>query len=407
MRTSLKARYVFPVAEEPISDGVVTIEGEHILAVGREPGGDHVLDLGNAAVLPGFVNAHAHLEYSDLDAPLGKPGIPFVDWIRQVVAYRAELEDHDESEAIRHGYQQSLAGGTTTLGEIVQLGWSDDLLPPEGPDTTAFLELIAPTTGRIAPTVGAARTHLQNHAGQESWRPGLSPHAPYSVHSEVLGEAIQLAAGVSAPVAMHLAESREELELLAKGDGPFRNFLEAMGAWQEGFLAPGTRPLDYLQRLAMAPRTLVIHGNYLDDEEIAFLADRAGRMAVVYCPRTHAYFGHDAYPLEKMLAAGATVALGTDSRASCPDLSMLSVMRAVAQKHPEVDRSCLLALATSEGARALGRGHEVGTLEPRRRADLVVVPLPDRDVADPHALLFESAEGVLATWCRGRRTETA
>ena len=93
----------------------------------------------------------------------------------------------------------------------------------------------------------------------------------------------------------------------------------------------GSRPLDYLRALADSPRALVIHGNYLSGEELAFIGERRERMSLVFCPRTHAYFGHAPYPLERAVSAGARVALGTDSRASNPDLSLLEEMRFVAR----------------------------------------------------------------------------
>ena len=125
-----------------------------------------------------------------------------------------------------------------------------------------------------------------------------------------------------------------------------------------------------------------------------FWARHRERMAVVYCPRTHDWFAHGAYPLEKMLAAGATVALGTDGRGSSPDLSLLAEMRFAARRHPAVGLDKILRMGTIDGARALGRGREIGSLEPGKQADLAIVALPDRDAADPHELLFDSAEPV-------------
>ena len=112
--------------------------------------------------------------------------------------------------------------------------------------------------------------------------------------------------------------------------------------------------MDYLRLLASAHRALVIHGNYLDDEEIAFLGANAARMTVVYCPRTHDWFAHSPYPLEKMLAAGVAVALGTDGRGSSPDLSLLAEMRFAAQRHPAVRLDRILQMGTILAARALG-----------------------------------------------------
>ena len=134
------------------------------------------------------------------------------------------------------------------------------------------------------------------------------------------------------PVALHLAETREELELLQSGTGPFVPMLQSFDAWHPDVIPRGTRPLDFLRALGQAHRALVIHGNYLNSEEITFLAALAARMSLVYCPRTHAYFGHEPYPLASLLAAGVNVAVGTDSRASNPDLDLWEELRYL-QRH--------------------------------------------------------------------------
>jgi cytosine/adenosine deaminase-related metal-dependent hydrolase len=123
-------------------------------------------------------------------------------------------------------------------------------------------------------------------------RPGLSPHAPYTVSPQIVQSVCQLSAAERFPVAMHLAESREELELLATHRGRLVEVLQSLSAWHPEALPMGLRPLDYLQWLATAQRALVIHGNYLASDEIEFLAGHHEQMSVVYCPRTHAYFAH-------------------------------------------------------------------------------------------------------------------
>ena len=265
--------------------------------------------------------------------------------------------------------------------------------------------MIGPTGPRVAPAIALAREFTRAADAAPGGRVGLSPHAPYTVHPELLEAAVRISSSARVPLAMHLAESREEIELLRRRAGPFPEFLRELGAWEPGSFLPNGRPLDYLRTLAQADRALVIHGNYLDDEEIAFLGEQSGRMAVVYCPRTHAYFQHAEYPLERLLSAGATVALGTDSRASSPDLSLLAEMRVAARKHGSIGHDTLLRLATLSGARALGRDHRLGSLEPGKYADLAVVALPDHEAPDPHALLFDSDKPVVATWYRGRRIE--
>lgn len=396
-RLSLRARLVFPVAGPPLANGAVTIQGGRIVEVSpRSPA--EVEDLGNVAILPGLVNAHTHLEFSGLAQPLGRPGMGLVQWIRAVMEHRRQSATAAEP-AIESGLDESQRLGTTSLAEIAQPQWPVEPFCRARLDATVFLELIAPTAARVGPALEAARRHLDSADTSSPWRTGLSPHAPYSVHPELLAGAVSLSASRRVPLAMHLAESQAEIDWLRSGRGPFSEFLSRLEGWDPAAFPPGRRPLDYLRVLAEAHRSLVIHGNYLDDEEIAFSAERRERMAVVYCPRTHAYFGHAAYPLERLLVAGATVALGTDSRASTPDLSVLAEMRFAARRHPALARNEVFKLATLFGARALGRESEIGSLEPGKRANLAIVALPDRQASDPHDLLLNSDEAVVATLC--------
>ncbi|MGA2064642.1 MAG: amidohydrolase family protein [Thermoguttaceae bacterium] len=403
---TLRARWVFPVTSPPIRDGVVVISGGRIAAVGPARG-EPADDLGHVAVLPGLVNAHTHLDLSGLAAPLGPPGQGLTDWIRRVIDYRRQA-----GPAIREGFRlglaESLGLGTTTLADVAQPDWPSEALADSPCDATVFLELIAPRMERVAAAMESARNHLQAgssaiakpQAAPTPWRAGLSPHAPYSVHPELLRQAVALSASHHVPLAMHLAESREEIEWLRTGGGPLAALLESLGAWDPTAIQPGRSPLDYLRTLARADRVLVIHGNHLEDAEIGFLAGHRERMAVVYCPRTHAWFGHRPYPLEKLLAAGAAVALGTDSRASAPDLSLLAEIRGVARRHPSVPPQVVIALGTLGGARALGLA-DAGSLDPGCWANLAVVALPEREAADPHELIVNEDGPVVRTCLRG------
>jgi cytosine/adenosine deaminase-related metal-dependent hydrolase len=398
---NLKARYVFPISGEPIPDGVVTISADRIQSVGRNAAESPVEDLGNVAIIPGLVNAHIHLEFSHLSEPLGDPGIGITEWIGRVIESRFGSVE-DPALAVEQGIRESIRSGVTSLAEIAQPDWPARSFDGRGLDATVFLELIGPTADRALAAVDLARGHLEAAASTGSWRAGLGPHAPYSVHPRLLSAAVSLSIARRVPLSFHLAESREEMELLRFGSGPFRELLERFGAWDADSFSPGTRPLDYLRTLGPAHRSLIVHGNYLDDEELSYLGDHADRMAVVYCPRTHAFFAHDDYPLARLLAAGAAVALGTDSRASSPDLSILAEMQEVARQHPSVSPATVLRLGTLEGAKALGLGGQTGSLEPGKCADLAIVSLPDQTAADPHELLFDDESRVVSRYWHGR-----
>lgn len=405
---ALKARWVFPVDGVPISDGVVSVEAEKIAAVGDSDPTRPVVDLGNVAILPGLVNAHAHLEFSDLEQPLGHAGMTFPDWIREVVTYRRQREEQTEDiarhkhEIIKRGVKECLAQGTTTLGEITTAPTADGVLADASLRCTMFHELIGLSEERASAALLDATTWLDAFERDSLARhPGLSPHAPYSVSSELLEKAITLSAEKEIALAMHLAESAEELELLASHSGPFVEMFMESGFWEPAAVPRGVRPLDFLMKLARAHRVLVIHGNLLASDEFAFLGERSDHMSVVYCPRTHAYFDHGRYPLLEMLAQGVNVSLGTDSRASNPDLSLWKEMQFVAETYSEIPREKVLEMGTLSAAAALGLDRDLGSLMPGKQADLCIVSLPSRE-AEPHDLVFDGRAGIHATVLRGK-----
>jgi cytosine/adenosine deaminase-related metal-dependent hydrolase len=397
---TLAARYVFPVAGDPLRDGAVTIHDGKIAAVGPRPAEGEVRDLGNVAILPGLVNAHAHLDFSDLARPLGRPGMGFVEWIEEVIAYRGRRTEPGE-RAVARGLAECLRLGTTAVGEIAQPGWSAAPFQEAGLDATVFLELMALSEDRVEAVLASAQEHVEAGKDAVAWRAGIGPHSPYTTDVSLVERAARLSSRHRVPLAFHLAESKEELQRASSSSGPLWEFLvRRLGPSCAERLGAGPTK-DWLAALSIAHRALVIHGNYLDDEALADLVRAADRMAVVYCPRTHDYFAHDPYPLEKMLRAGITVGLGTDSRASSPDLSVLAEMRLAARRHPSVPRRTILRMATHSGAVALGRGAELGSLRPGAQADLAIVRLARHTAADPHDLVFDSDEPVVATWIRG------
>jgi cytosine/adenosine deaminase-related metal-dependent hydrolase len=379
---AVRARWTLPVDRPALEGGVVTIANGRIAAVGENVSGRPTVDLGDVALLPRLINAHTHLEFSLLRQPLGRPGIGFADWIRHVIDFRRQFGIGDQSQAQLAGLAESRAAGVAALGEIATAAWPPAVPAPLSElHVVVFRELLGLAAERVEPVMQLAGEHLAAGASesQSQYVAGLSPHAPYTVHPETLQRACALSAGQRVPVAMHLAETREELELLAKHTGPLVPLLESLGAWHPGDLPRGRRPLDYLRELAAAHRALVIHGNYLARDEIEFLAARRGSMSIVFCPRTHAFFGHEPYPLAEMLAAGVRVAVGTDSRASNPDLDLWQELRHVAQHHPQVAPCEILRMGTLAGAEALGLEAELGSITVGKRALLAVVPLSRLD----------------------------
>jgi cytosine/adenosine deaminase-related metal-dependent hydrolase len=395
-----RARWILPVTSPPIEGGYLTFSDGRLVDVSTSTDEASVQDLGDVALLPGLVNAHTHLEFSDLTEPLGKASHRFADWIRAVLAHRQAASESDAAgqiAAIQQGLDESHQFGVRTIGEITTSPFSHQQQIDTKSDGVSFLELICMSDDRIAAQLESARQFLDRRAGPcRDWSVGLSPHAPYTAHPELVRRAVELAKQAPCPIAMHLAETREELELLSAHSGPLRELLEERQFWNPVAFPRNTRPLDYLKILAAAPRCLVIHGNYLQRDEIELLAIHGRSMSLVYCPRTHSYFSHEAYPLAELLNAGVRLALGTDSRASNPDLSMWSELKFAVAKHPEVHPADLLAMATVEG------GASLGTTKQRTGVDdirnwLVASVVVDQ-LKDPYGCLTDESSSI--AWLR-------
>lgn len=398
---SYRARYVFPVNAPPIRDGVVTVTDGIVSRLDAYRPGLSVIDLEDAALIPGLVNAHTHLEFSDLTQPVGSPATGFCSWIKTVIEHRR----HEASacvdwsakrrDAVARGLSESQQSGVTAIGEIATDPWSPEPFDNAAVDATVFLEAIGLSAEAVERLIKAARDHLER-TGKPArrWRPGLSPHAPYTANPALITRLAEMSAEFKVPLAMHLAESVEELELLQSASGPFVELLDGLGAWDATALPRGIRPLDYLEMLANADRSLIVHGNYLDSEEIDFAAEHADSMSIIYCPRTHAYFEHGNYPLLEMLNAGVNVAVGTDSRASNPDLNLFDELRFIARRFPQLSLDKVLALGTKNGAAALGLANG-GTIEVGKPAAVSVVRLGVQPPNDAYEAIFDKASEVL------------
>ena len=384
------ARLVVPGQGPPIPGGVIEVADG--LITNLFPGPDiTATDLGNIVLLPGLVNAHTHLEFSTIPEPLpATEGM--AAWIGDVTNARGGRSE--QLDPIRIGLDELAATGTAAVGEIATSDWPDDRLEQGDPSCVVFREIIGLGPERHDECMATAARFLAEPTAAGCLR-GLSPHAPYSVHPNLYNQLVQLAVSHGVPLATHLAESPDELELLAHGDGPLRQRLEVLGAWNESAIPRGSRPLDYLVPLAELEHPLVIHGNLLDHRELDWLA-RHRNITVVYCPRTHAHFGLPPHPFRRLLEQGTPVVLGTDSRASNPDLSMWNELQFLARTAADTQSEVLLAMATSAAATALGLESACGTLDIGKQAIAIgVEPGPGSTLTLDSILTSGRLAGVL------------
>lgn len=401
--TSLCARYIWTGSGPAIENGEIRLRGECIESVGPRGGdvSDVRCDFGDAIVLPGFVNAHTHLELTHLAGRV-PPGPDFIDWLRRIYAVTVASRrlPEDVGAAVADGVAQSLRAGVTTLGDITRH-------PAVTRAVLANLPMRVVSFGELA-AIGKRRDGFTGRlaaATADGTAPnvvvGISPHATYTVEPDLLSACGETARRGNLPACIHVAETACEEEFTRHACGPLMDYLAELGIADERVPASGCTPVELLDRCGLlSPRTILAHVNYISDNDLVRLA-RSGA-AVAYCPRTHAAFGHPPHRFREMLKAGVRVAIGTDSLASNPTLSVLEELRFLRRYHADVTPEILLDMGTGAGASALGFGTVVGAIRPGLRADLVAVPLPmgrsswdavlDEDAPDPTAVYISGRE---------------
>lgn len=378
--TRYRAEWLLPIADDPIRDGWVEVDRGRITATGRGVAPD-AIDLGNAVILPALVNAHTHLELSYLRGAVPPAG-RFLDWIRPLLAARSGYSDPADRRILdqaRRAIGESRASGTGLVGDVSNTLVTVPLLREAGMASLVFYELLGFNVTNGVGRVWDARAKIAEHGGTDSdVRIALAPHAPYSVSPELF-QAIRadIDADSEHVSTVHLGESAEELEFVRRGAGPWRDLLEELGTWNDGWSPHGGSPVEYLADLGFLDgRVLAVHAVQLTGDDLARL--RSLGTTVVSCPRSNRHVGVGSPPLESFYARGVSVAFGTDSLASVDSLNLFDELAEARRIAPDVPAAHLLESATMCGAQALGFGKDYGTIEPGKRAALIAVRLPGR-----------------------------
>lgn len=398
-RTRYRARWVVPVTSPPLVDGWVDVDGGIIRAVGAaadagRDAADGEVDLGSVCVLPGLVNAHTHLELAGQRNAV-PPARSMPAW---AAALLRNLEEGAGAEpaAIAAAVAELHRSGTALVGDVANTLASVAALEAGPVEAVVFHELLGfDVAGAAAAATAERLDRLVSARRHERVRIRPAAHAPYSV-SPALFRAL---AAVPGPRSVHLAESREECEFLRAGTGAWREILDARGRWDPEWRAPGSGPVAYLDALGwLREDTLLVHGVQMEPDEIRRVA-RSGA-TIVTCPRSNAWTGAGVPPVSAFYAAGASVAVGTDSLASVPDLNTFAELAEVRRLAPEVPARRILHSGTLAGAAALGRGRTHGAIEPSRCAALIAVETPAA-VRDVEEYLLTGIEPEQIAWLAG------
>jgi 5-methylthioadenosine/S-adenosylhomocysteine deaminase len=398
--TVISADWVLPIEGQPIEHGAVAIEDGRIAAVGTAAELGEGTRYDDSVIVPGFVNAHTHLEYA-VYAGFGDGLGDFAEWITLHIQRKARIGWDEYVDIARLGAAQCLASGVTTVGDCSYSGATAVACGDLGLRAIVYLEVFGADPAPALEHFAEIKDRVQ-HRFSDRVRPGISPHAPYSASVDLYRACAEL----GLPLATHISESPAELRYVLSGEGPW-------GAYGDLLVDPpglsGTRLL--AKHDLLGSHVVAAHCVMLDDEEIGLIASTG--TGVAHCPRSNAALGCGVAPLAELREAGAKVGVGTDSPASAPSFDFFEELRSVVLTAraraalPDVlSADQALELGTLGSARALGLDAEVGSLVPGKQADIAVVSLagsPYLPWEDPAgAVVFGgSPDRVLATYVDG------
>ncbi|HUR99474.1 MAG TPA: amidohydrolase family protein [Pyrinomonadaceae bacterium] len=420
----LTAEYVLPISSAPIRSGAVAIEGKNIVTVGDREAvvaqfpEAPVEDFGVAAILPGFVNCHSHLEITSMRGALDEVEHDFRSWLLKLNEIRSGLSREDIEAAATLGATEGARAGVTCFGDIGRYGEAGlNALKNVGLRGVLFQETeFSPDNATAQGDFEKLKTKFLSLRKEQTElvEVGLSPHSPYTVSRGLFRLISEFAIAENIKITIHAAESAEEDALLFRGEGFFTNFYRRMELnWE----VPGCSPVEFLAGAGvLASRPLLAHCVRVSESDIDLIASSGA--SVAHCPKSNAKFGHGYAPFEKFLNAGIPVGLGSDSVASNNVCDLLEESRfAVFSSRNRGDRERfisareVLEAATQGGAKALGLDKKIGTLEPGKEADIAVVSLnspaqsPVNDVES--ALVFSSnARDVVMTMVAGNLVDS-
>ena len=410
----IKADWVLPVTSPPIKDGTVLTDGKAIKAVGsgkelsKFPY-DEIIDCSGKIILPGFVNAHSHLELTGFRGKIEK-GLPFTDWARKVVSIRKDITENEIATAIKDGVDELISSGVTTVGDFSQTGITAKILNERGLRGTVFLEFSGFNPEQKDEKLRQLKELLNyeidsklitHHSSLITVNFGIAPHAPYSVSPELLKESHNFAQEKRLPLAIHISEMLEEIEFIKNGSGAMKDLLIDFGVWNDKWMPPQTTPVQYLQNMGILKGAIGIHLNIVTEDDIRILKEND--VSVVYCPGSNKWFGRNwKYPLREFLNNDINVVIGTDSLLSNEKLNMFYEMRVLKENFPDLENDIILKMATVNGAKAIGFEGEAGEIAVGRKADIIGIDIEDSSFNNPIEYVINKAEKASFSMINGK-----
>jgi len=359
-----KAGWILPEPKKILENGFIYVDSGIIKDVGKGkgPACNTIIDHGPGAIIPGLVNAHTHLELSALKKKVDyQKG--FKNWVGELLKQRESISFETLENKAKAGIKELAESGCCVVGEISTLGITWEILSKSGLSGIWFKEFI-----------GNSLNENIKWKKKKTLKLSLAGHAPHTLSPEMLSALKNTTSKRNLPLSIHLAESEDELEFLSTGKGEWADFLTERGVDFGNWYLNEKSPVQYLNRLGILDdKTIAVHIIFSEKKDFKILAEKNTHVCI--CPRSNQNLHQSLPDLELMLKSGINVCMGTDSLASTDSLNIFDEMKFTAQSFPEVSPEKIIAMATVNGAKALGIENSFGTLYPNHMGAFAYVPV--------------------------------
>ena len=375
MRT-IAAQIIFPISSEPIYNGYVKVDSSgEIISIGKLDGEIESTEFYNGIIVPGFINSHCHIELSHLkDAFTQESGM--AGFIRQINKLRLSVDENDRKEALKNQMQILYDQGVSAMADISNCNESFEIKSKSQVYTRTFLEVFGTETKDVENIIYNVK-NLEIEADKSGIDAAPTPHSCYTMSRRLLKETLK--AGLERGfISYHNQESREEEELLISGKGALAAEYKSRGlstpeVTGKPSLLYFLEIINEVRKTPVQEHILLIHNICTNQESIDKAKEVLQNAFWVLCPLSNLFIHRELPPIGLLRSNGVTIALGTDSLSSNTILSITEEIKTIQKYFSSIHLNEILTWATINGAKALKKYSELGTLEIGKKPGIVLI----------------------------------
>jgi len=361
----ISANYIFPVSQSPLKNGIIEVDDSGVVLDIINTQGQLTetrnLEFYNGVIVPGFINAHCHLELSELKGKLNK-GLTIPGFINQMIGYKRNInyESAIAAAKLHDGWMRQ--NGIVAVADIVNNPLTISIKQESQIFYLNLIELIG--LGSNASEIFSQNILVYKEFLKSKLTASIVPHAPYSVSENLFGLLSQFAAENNSILSVHNQESESENEMFRAKKGKLIDLFKVLGFDLSEWKSTGKNSIDFLiEQFPKENNILFVHNLYSTKQEVSRIANEFSNSYFVLCPKSN-YYIENKYPeLDNFLPFSEKVTIGTDSLASNNSLSILEEMKVLTKLNAGLSFEILISWATLNGAKALKLDDKLGSIE--------------------------------------------